>query len=203
MSMEVPRERIVFSVERPVKGLSSSTVELVGYGTSCDYGFAEGKTYLVYAFRNSKRNELYTHYCTRTTELSKARTDLAFFNLPLEKRQSLQIVGVLADNDKRLRKVSIVASGDGRNYRTTTDSDGWFYLKVPRPRKYRVRILLPLYADAVGTTAELEQISNRVRTRTSIILEYEIVVEPERCGFINPPLYVDRSEYEKPRRPRR
>ena len=200
--MEMPRERIVFSVERPVKGLKSSTVELVGYGT-CDYDFAEGKTYLVYAYRNSKTNDLYTHYCTRTTELSNANTDLAFFNLPTEKRQSLQIAGVLADNDKRLRKVSIVVSSGGRNYRTTTDNEGWFYLRVPRPGKYRVRILLPLYADAVGTQTELEQIADRVRTRTNTILEYETVVEPDRCGFINPPLYIDRTEYEKPRRPRR
>ena len=200
--MEVPRERIVFSVERQVKGLSSSTVELVGYGSSCDYSFKEGKTYLVYAFRNSKTNDLYTHYCTRTTELSNASADLAFFNLPLEKRQSLQIVGVLDDLGWKLRKVSIVASAGGRTYRTTTNNEGWFYLKVPRPGKYRVRIFLPLYADVSGTEAELEQIADRVRTRTNIILEYETAVEPDRCGFINPPLFVDR-EYEKPRRPKR
>ena len=66
------KQKIDFSIERAVKGLSGSTAELVNYRTSCDYTFAEGKTYLVYAYRNSKRNELYTHYCTRTTELSNA-----------------------------------------------------------------------------------------------------------------------------------
>lgn len=203
VSREIPRERIVFSIERPVKGLNSSTVELVGYGTSCDYGFAEGKTYLVYAHRNSERNELYTHYCTRTTELSNASTDLAFFKLPSEKRQSLQIVGVLAHNDNRLRKVSIVASSGGRNYRTITDNEGWFNLKVSRPGKYRVRIFLPLYADVSGTESELEQINNRVRTRANTILEYETVVEPDKCGFINPPLFIDYAEYEKHRRLKR
>jgi len=59
-----PRQRIVFSIERDVKGLSGSTAELVNYGSSCDYAFAEGNTYLVYAYRNAERNELYTHHCT-------------------------------------------------------------------------------------------------------------------------------------------
>lgn len=196
-AMQVPRDRINFSIERAVKGLSGNSVELVGYGSSCDYGFAEGQTYLVYAYRNSKTNELYTYYCTRTTELSNATADLAFFDLPSEKRQSPQIVGVLRDNDMRLRKVSVVASGSGGNYRTTTDNEGWFTLKVPRPGKYRVRVSLPLYADVVGTTAELDEISNRVLTKTGITIEYETVVEADKCGFINPPLYIDRSEYEK------
>ena len=157
-SEQSPREKIDFSIERSLKGLSGITTELVNYGTSCDYAFKEGKTYLVYAYRNSARNELYTDYCTRTTELSNASSDLAFFSLPAEKRQPSQILGVLADNDKRLREVSIVASSAGRSYRTTTDNDGWFSIKVPQPSKYRVRIFLPLYADVVGSQAELNKI---------------------------------------------
>lgn len=51
-----PRQKIVFSIERAVKGLSGSTAELVSDGSSCRYDFEEGKTYLVYAFRASKRN---------------------------------------------------------------------------------------------------------------------------------------------------
>jgi hypothetical protein len=197
-----PSQKIDFSIERSLKSLSDSTVELVNYGTSCDYDFAEGKTYLVYAYRNSKRNELYTHYCTRTTELVKASSDLAFFSLPAEKRQSPQILGVLADNDKRLREISVVASSGSRNYRTTTDDDGWFRINVPQPSKYRVRMLLPLYADVVGTKEELDKISKRMLTRTGIIIEYEAVVEPNRCAFINPPLFIDQSEYEKHRGPK-
>jgi hypothetical protein len=192
-------EKIDFSIERAIKGLSGSTVQLVSYRTSCDYPFAKGKTYLEIAYRNNERNELYTHYCTRTTELSNASSDLAFFRLFPEKRQSVQILGVLADNDKRLRAVRIVASNGDRNYRTTTNKEGWFSLNVARPGKYRVRILLPLYADVVGTETELHQIVRRVRTRTAIIIEYDAVVEPNRCAFVNPPLFIDYLEYKKHR----
>lgn len=192
-----PRQKTVFSIERAIKGLSGSTAELVSYGTSCDYAFAEGKTYLVYAYRNGERNELHTHYCTRTTEVSNASSDLAFFNLTSEKRQSPQILGVLVENDNRLQDVSIVASRGGRNYRTTTDKRGWFRFNVPGPGKYRVRIALPLYADVAGTETELDKISKRVRTRTNTIIEYEVIVEPNSCAFVSPPLFIDYLEYQK------
>ena len=197
-----PRRRIDFSIERSVKGLSGSTAQLVSYGSSCDYAFAEGKTYLVYAYRNAKGNELYTHYCTRTTEVSSASLDLAFFNLTAEKRRSPQILGVLAENDKRLPNVRIVASSGSRNYRTTTDQEGWFRLDVPGPGKYRVRMLLPIYSDVVGTEAELNKISKRVRIPTGVIIEYEVVVEPNSCAFVNPPLVIDYLEYQKHRGPK-
>jgi hypothetical protein len=192
-----PLKKIVFSIERTIKGLTNSTAELVSYGSSCDYSFAPGKTYLVYAYRNSGRNELYTHYCTRTTEISNARSDIAFFKLINQKPQSPQIVGVLAENDKRLRDVSVVASSGSRDYRTTTDENGWFVLNVPRPSRYRVRILLPLYADVFGTADELSKISKRVHTRRGILIDYEVVVEPNSCAFVNPPLFIDYLEYKK------
>ena len=194
-----PRKKIVFSIEQNVKGLRSSTAELVSGASSCDYSFSEGKAYLVYAYRNSERNELYTHYCTRTSELSNATSDLAFFELINQKPQSSQIVGVLAENVKRLRDVNIVASSGGRNYRTTTDKEGWFRLNVPGSSKYQVRILLPLYADLAGTEDELYKITKRERTRTGVIIEYEVVVEPNSCAFVNPPLFIDYTEYQKHR----
>jgi hypothetical protein len=108
-------------------------------------------------------------------------------------------VGVLADNAKRLRYARVVASGGGRDYRTTTDKEGWFTLSVHGPSKYQVRILLPLYADVVGTEAELNKISKRERTRTGVIIEYQVVVEPNSCAFVNPPLFIDNAEYQKHR----
>jgi hypothetical protein len=193
-----PERKVNFSIERVVKGLSGSVVELVSSGSSCDYDFTERKRYLVYAYRDSKRKELYTHHCTRTTEVSNASSDLAFFNLTSKKLQPSQIVGVLADNQKRLRDVRIVASSGGRLYRTTSNKEGWFRLNVPHPAKYKVRILLPLYADVGSTTdeTELNKIM-RVRTRTGVIIEYEVVVESNGCAFVNPPLFIDYLEYQK------
>jgi len=191
------KKSIHFNVERAFRGVSGSAAEIVSHGTSCDYGFTEGNRYLVYAYRNSERNELYTHYCTRTTELSNADADMAYLNELSKRVQPMQIIGILADGDKRLQRISIVARNGDRDYRTRSDQQGWFKLIVPRSGNYRVRMFLPLYADVVGTWAELDQIKNRVVTKRSIALEYEVVLEPGKCAFINPPLLIDRSKYQQ------
>lgn len=192
-SQDKSKRSIHFNVERAFRGVGSSAAEIVSFGTSCDYDFTEGKRYLVYAYRN-ERNELLTHYCTRTTELSNADEDMTYLKELSEREQPMQIIGVLADADKRLQSVSIVARNGRRDYRTTSDKKGWFKLIVLRPGNYRVRIFLPRYADVVGTEAELGQIKNRVVTKRSIALEYEVVVEPGKCAFINPPLFIGRPE---------
>jgi hypothetical protein len=144
---EKARQIISFTVERGLVGVNGNAAELIDYMTSCDYTFEEGKKYLVYAYRNRKSpgNELYTHYCTRTTELSKAADDLAYIKTLPDKGQQLQILGVLADGDKKLRKVRVSASSAGRYYRSLSDNEGWFRFILPRPGQYRVRILLPPY----------------------------------------------------------
>ena len=70
---------VKFQVERWWKGEATTEVFLAtdetknsdgtGSGSSCDYHFKEGETYLVYA--NGKGNELRTHACARTRLLSK------------------------------------------------------------------------------------------------------------------------------------
>lgn len=193
---------ISFAVERGLVGINSRDAELIDYGTSCHYKFEVGKKYLVYAYRNRKSsgNELYTHYCTRTTGISNAGEDLAYIKTLSEKGKQLQILGLLAEGDKKLRKVRVSASGAGRHYRSRSDNEGWFRFILPKPGQYRVRIFLPPYSDVVGTKQELDQIANRVRTRTHTLLEYDVVVAPGKCAFVNPPLFVDYTEYERQRR---
>jgi hypothetical protein len=190
---------IHFNIERASRGVSSRTAEIVNHGTSCDYSFTEREKYLVYAYRNSERNELNTNDCTRTTELSNAGTDLTYLKEHSEKGQPLQIIGVLAEDRKRLKRISLVASSGRRTYRTMSDKQGWFKLTLPKPGNYRLRMLLPLYADVLGTLEQLKQISKRVVTKRGIVLEYDVVLEPGKCVFINPPLFIDYTEYEKHR----
>lgn len=201
-SPDKPMEIISFTVERGLVGVNGNAAELINHMTSCDYEFKKGEKYLVYAYtsREISGNALYTHYCSRTTELSNAADDLAYIKSLSEKGQQLEILGVLADGNKKLRKVRVSASGGGRHYRSLSDDEGWFRFILQRPGQYRVRIFLPPYSDVVGNREELGQISNRVRTRTHTLLEYEVAVAPGRCAFVNPPLVVDHMEYERRRR---
>jgi hypothetical protein len=75
---------LIFQVERGWKGETTSKMFLAtdrirnadgtGSGSSCDYDFEKGETYLIYAY--GKENELRTDYCTRTELLTKAEEDL-------------------------------------------------------------------------------------------------------------------------------
>ena len=58
-------------------------------------------------------------------------------------------------------------------------------------------MFLPRYADVAGTEAELDRIKHRVVTKRSIVLEYEAILEPGKCVFINPPLFIFWPEYQK------
>ena len=70
---------VKFQVERWWKGEATTEVFLAtdetknsdgtGSGSSCDYHFKEGETYLVYAY--GKENELRTYACARTRPLTK------------------------------------------------------------------------------------------------------------------------------------
>ncbi len=75
---------VKFQVERWWKGEATTEVFLVtdktknsdgtGSGSSCDYHFEEGESYLVYAY--GKENELRTNSCSRTQLLNRAGENL-------------------------------------------------------------------------------------------------------------------------------
>jgi hypothetical protein len=192
------RLKMSFNVEKAFKGVSGTVIELTDSRTSCSAEFDEGKKYLVYAYRSKDGNELYTHYCTRTTELSKAHDDLVYLNGLSQTPRPTEIVGRLTHNDKKLRRISVVASGNNATYRTVSDENGWFRVKVPAG-KYRVRMLLPLYTSISGTSDELAPITGHKVTKRGIVVDYDLSVERGECSFVDLPLFIENDGYEKHR----
>ena len=70
----------VLRVERVWKGDGGATVSVftASHSASCGYGFKEGRTYLVYAYRDA-RGRLSTGICSRTRRLKDAGEDLKEF----------------------------------------------------------------------------------------------------------------------------
>lgn len=134
----IPFERVFFKVSARYRGVTDERVELYDWATSCRYGFSEGKTYLVYAYRN-EQGILSTHYCSRTTEVSSAAPDLDYFALVSMGQQKQQIVGALIDGDKILIGAPVVATSGAKTYRTKSGDDGWFRLDV-EPGTYKTRL---------------------------------------------------------------
>lgn len=73
--------QIQFTVTRAWKGVEYDAITVqTGYGGGdCGYGFATGRTYLVYA-SNVQKGGLYTGICSRTAEIGRAADDLAYLS---------------------------------------------------------------------------------------------------------------------------
>ncbi|WP_336776479.1 hypothetical protein [Paenibacillus sp. MMO-58] len=77
-----PKSRVTFEVKSTIKGSSHDVVTVV---TTVGSEFHEGKEYLVYAYKTTKKNYLYKYevgelatdtVCGGTKELSNAKNDL-------------------------------------------------------------------------------------------------------------------------------
>ena len=184
----IPFESVLFKVSAQYRGVTDERIELYDWETSCRFGFKVGKTYLVYAYRN-EQGILSTHYCSRTTEVLNATTDLDYFKLVSAARQNQQIVGALIDGSKILIGTPVVAISGKKTYRTKSDRNGWFGLDV-EPGKYLTRIFLPLTTGVAGTADLLEQISAVKKTKRHYIVEYNVEVAENKCAFIDAPIFI-------------
>jgi hypothetical protein len=183
-------KRVGFNVRRAFRGVEGTRAELIEWGTSCDFGFDERKTYLVYAYRNPTKGTLSTFYCSRTAELSKAAADLSYLDGLASAPPGTLITGLLADGQKTLRGVRVTAEGGGRLYRAASDKEGWFRLAVPRPGKYSVRVYLPLDVGVGGTEDLLNKISGTLKTRRHYVVFYDVEVRGGACAYLDVPLFI-------------
>jgi hypothetical protein len=77
-----------FLVDRTYRGRLERRTVVSGSGNSCDFAFAKGETYLVYAQEHG--GVLLTHECTRTRPISTAGEDVRYLdNLAAAKPQAL------------------------------------------------------------------------------------------------------------------
>src|SRR5215218_4700866 len=163
-------ERVTFSVERALRGVAGHSVELMDWMSSCRYGFKAGGRYLVYAYYNPANKTLSTHTCSRTAEISEAGVDLGYIGGLRTRKTEQSILGILADGDKKLANVDVLARGGKRSYRSASNEEGWFKIAVAEPGTYVVRITLPHNSDVIGAEEQLDRISSRVRTDKNTIL---------------------------------
>lgn len=191
--------QVRFKVDRAFTGVKDPDAELINWGSSCDYSFKEGHVYLVYAFRNPKTGSLSTHVCSRTRELSEAKDDLTYIAKAADGAPEKLIVGVLGDGQKKLAKVNVTAKGNGKLYRSLSDSRGWFKLTVSDPGRYELRLFLPLDVDVAGTSDLMDKINAVSRTKRHHVVKYVVEVKTVGCTFIDVPLMIPWREAEASR----
>lgn len=154
----IDRRVFRFSVERPLRGVEGTAVEVhTGMGGGdCGYGFRTGGRYLVYAYRDEKRGTLHTGICSRTRPLGKADADLRYINglgqgpaaggtIYGQVFKNLRVVREEGDGFERepLAGAAVEVTGGGKKFRAVTDAGGNFSAGGLPAATYKVRLDVP------------------------------------------------------------
>lgn len=128
-----------FEVARVFRGSAAPQIVLTGDGTTCDYLFKQGETWLVYA--QTREDRVTTHKCTRTRLRAEASQDLAYLEGREQGRQQGIVYGLVlrrilgAAGQPALQvlfePLHVIAVGAGHRLEITTDSGGTFQLVLP------------------------------------------------------------------------
>jgi 5-hydroxyisourate hydrolase-like protein (transthyretin family) len=169
---EFSKRLIRLHVDRPIRNVNTSDVEVVtGLGDAdCGFGFRLGGQYLVYAY--SRDGKLETSICTRTRPLSDATADLEYI-----KGLSKAAPGGTIYGETTLRRPSrgeeyplpplkdakILIKGPDKQFERKTDAEGKYSISGLPPGKYKVTIELPDGLSIYNPQVEVELLDRGCR----------------------------------------
>ena len=149
-----------FKIEKAFRGVQGETIETFEHGTSCDYHFKLGESYLVYGSRDPKDGKIYVWSCSATKTLDRAESDLEYARGVLRGDPTPSIIGLVTRetrnqaseyrNNLYLEGIRVIADGGPKNVAEVfTDAKGIFRFFGLAPGSYRVR---------AGTPADLRRL---------------------------------------------
>jgi hypothetical protein len=175
------RRRITrFSVETAFKGVEGKLVEVVTEqimptpvmlpngekGTKtmshsdCDYDFATGETYFVYANSGAKKDGMLRVPMNRTRKMKDAAADIEFVSELPRAAPTARIFGRIVRADQNFQEgrqetlplagVKVTARGEGRTFEALTDAEGNYELNDLPPGSYQVMPAYPAHLSAEG-----------------------------------------------------
>jgi hypothetical protein len=160
--------RIRFLVQERFKGVSSYEVEIHSGtgGGDCGYWFLRNESYVVYAYRSSEDNKLYTSICTRTSHLAHAKEDLEFLRGLGDGKPGATLSGQLTryigdrehgpfKEGPKMSGVKIVIKGAGQTFEALTNEAGEYRITGLPAGEYDAFPQLP---DNLGAIASRDTV---------------------------------------------
>jgi len=177
-----PMATLHFIIEQPFRGITTTTVDVgTDFGTSCDMKFFKGSRYLVYAHRYSDSKELFTGFCTRTTQLHNAVDDLNYIRSLAEQGVAESVAGrVGLSMFEPFIATKIEVRNGNKRFETTTNENGDFSVSLAGPGRYTVRVIVP---SAVGIHSRGDRIYKAETTDALTTIEYNVELGKSQCDY--------------------
>lgn len=160
--------RIRFLVQENFKGVTSYEVEIHSGkgGGDCGYWFLRNESYVVYAYRRSEDNKLYTNICTRTKHMSTSKEDLEFLRGVGDTKPGGTLYGRLiryigdrehgpSTEGPKMSGVKIAVKGAGQIFETVTNEAGEYSVTGLPAGEYDAFPQLP---DNLGAIASSDMV---------------------------------------------
>jgi hypothetical protein len=127
---------------RAYKGVSGTRVTLDFLSTSCDPSFDEGRTYLVYAYRDRDTGRLGTTMCHGNTPIEYADGEVAYIKGVLAGKVPVLVSGIISEQSPLDPKagVAVAVDSNGIKYRAETNEEGRFHVELAEPGPYIVTL---------------------------------------------------------------
>lgn len=143
--------RVRFEIVEPFTGVSGATTEVYTGegGGDCGYGFRTGRSYVVYAYRETTSPRLTTGICSRTRPANDAEEDLSYLRMRNDRARGSGIEGY-AFRLKRDRNgntywdsyaegVTLVVESGAQSWELKNGKEGKFALWKLAPGTYHLR----------------------------------------------------------------
>jgi hypothetical protein len=167
--------RHVVSVKEVFKGLSKTelTISAGVIDSSCFIDFYKnGQSYLIYAYQDN--DGVYTAgvFCSRTTRLENAKTQIHFIREFVKGKTEPVLYGSVSMVDGLLG-IPVVLESRTNQYRTITDKDGIFRFGKLANGKYQIAVQVPAkYSFWSPVYSSVEISNNQVISKADYIYDF-------------------------------
>lgn len=161
---------IRFLVQENFKGAPGYEVEINSGtgGGDCGFWFLRNQSYVVYAWRSSEDNKLYTNICTRTSPESEAKEDLEYLRGLANAKAGGTLYGelrrIIGDPEHgplkegpKMAGVKIVVTGQDKKIEAVTNDSGEFRVTGLPPGDYDA---VPQLPDNLAATSNRDERDN-------------------------------------------
>ncbi len=173
-----------FKVEKSFKGVQSKILKALTYkGTSCDLKVKKGQRWVVFASKDEETGFLSFGSCGGNYEIENNTDEPTEIGNISKGIVKANIIGRIAEDSfaDGTKDIKVNLEGDGTNFSTVTDKNGYYKFANLQPGFYKVKLFIP-FSAAAFTNKNLKSLKS-TPTETETVFEYEVEVQKGVCDY--------------------